>query len=393
MRGWVVGLFATALAAQCLAATPTVRITSPTGAEAVFGEVVMTAEVECNEAVAFVEFILDGKRVGKLLAPPFRAVADVGSDNVEHFIRVTATTISGATGSATLVTPRIQVDDEVLVELQQLYVTATKGGKRALDLQRGDFTVLDDGARQSLVTFQRGDVPFSAVILLDASASMAGEKMQAALDGARAFAAAMKPLDEARLMVFADRLLARTPFLGPGVDLLADVSVPFAQGGTALNDHLFISLQALEQRQGRRVVIILSDGMDSHSVLSIDDTVPLARRARALMYWLRITRAKGPVAEADPSLQYSAWRNGKGHQRQIDLLERTVVESGGSVTLIEGPGSIGQRFQEILAELRDQYVLGYYPSNSRNDGRWHDVEVKTRRSGVSLRTALGYTDF
>lgn len=392
MRGFV-GSLAIALAAECGAATPRVEITSPVGTEAVFGEITLAAEVQCDEAIEFVDFLLDGKRIGRLAAPPFRVTADAGSDNVEHLIRVTATTVSGTTASTSLVTPRIQVDDEVVVELQQLYVTATKGDRRVLDLQRGDFTVLDDGAPQSLVTFARGDVPFSAVILLDASASMAGEKMRAALDGARAFTTAMRPLDEARLIVFSDRLLARTPFLGSGVDLLGGISVPLAQGGTALNDHLFIALQALEQRQGRRVVIILSDGMDSHSVLSIDDTVPQARRARALVYWLRITRGSGAVAEADPGLQFSAWRDGKGHRRQVDLLERTVVESGASVTLIEGAGAIGQRFQEILAELRDQYVLGYYPSNSRNDGRWHDVEVRARRGNVKLRTALGYTDF
>ncbi len=185
MRGWVAGLFATALAVECAGSTPMVRITSPTGTEAVFGEIALTAEVQCDEAIVFVEFVLDGKRVGKLATPPFQVTANAGSDNVEHLIKVTATTVFGATASATLVTPKIQVDDAVVVELQQLYVTATKGGKRVLDLQRADFAVLDDGARQSLVTFQRGDVPFSAVILLDASASMAGEKKRAALDGAR----------------------------------------------------------------------------------------------------------------------------------------------------------------------------------------------------------------
>ena len=135
-----------------------------------------------------------------------------------------------------------------------------------------------------------------------------------------------------------------------------------AGGGTALNDELYAALQLLEQRQGRRVVIMLSDGLDSHSVLAIDEVLPLAARSRALLYWVRLVSG-GPLSpDFAPRHQHSAWRDGAAHVRQIDKLDEAVVRSGGRVAMIRGAAEMAPTFTEILAELREQYVLGYYPS-------------------------------
>jgi Ca-activated chloride channel family protein len=375
-------------------ASTQISIVKPAGGESVAGEVAVAAAVGQGTAVAFVEFRVDGKVVGRAGAPPWELRVDVGVDNVEHRFEVVAFGDSGELARAVVVTPRIRVDEEIAVQLQQLYVTATLRGRRVLGLDRGDFTVVDGGETQRLITFERGDVPFTAVILLDASESMKGEKMQAALDGARAFVNGMKPLDEARVVAFSDRVLGATPFRAGGSPDAADLPLGVeADGGTALNDQLYAALHLLERRQGRRVVIVLSDGLDSHSVLSIDDVLPLASRSRALLYWVRLVAGGPQSPDFAPRRQHSAWRDGAGHARQIDRLEDAVVKSGGRVVMPRTSAEILPMFVEILSELREQYVLGYYATNARNDGSWRPVRVRTPVTSLDLRTSTGYLDF
>lgn len=273
---------------MCLAAVPTVNITSPSKDQPAFGSQVISATVESSETIIKVTFYVDGRRLGEVLAPPYQFTADIGQGNVEHSFKVIAHTSSGAVGSGEITTPKVRVDEAVSFDLQQLYVTVTKNGQRVHDLSREDFEIFDNGDKQKSITFERGSVPFTAMILLDASRSMVGKKIQAALNGAQSFAAGMQPLDEAKLMVFSANLLVSTTFMGPGDGLTKGLGTIIAEGGTSLNDHLYVALKQLEERQGRRVVIVLSDGMDSHSVLSIDDAYPTVERSRALIYWVRI---------------------------------------------------------------------------------------------------------
>lgn len=368
-------------------------IVSPSGQNPMFDEVDFAVEVIADEPVESVEFFVDGRRVGEDRVAPYRLRVDVGPHNREHRFRAVARTVSGERLADAIETPRLVANDEATYDLQQLYVTAVAAGRRVLNLNSADFEIEDAGRRETIVTFERGDVPFTAAILLDASASMKGTKLTAAVAGARAFAAAMTPLDEAKLMAFSDRLLAESPFVGPGDELVREVAGVEAQGGTALNDQLYVALKSIEVRQGRRVVVILSDGLDSHSVLTIDDVLPQVWRSRALIYWVRLGPGSGTAADRDPGTQHTPWRDGKAHLRQIEGLEEAAERSGGRVVPVAGPDEIGVAFTDILAELREQYVLSYYPTVDTGNGVWHPVEVRTTRRGVDLRTAAGYYDF
>jgi len=134
-----------------------------------------------------------------------------------------------------------------------------------LNLNQEDFAIVDKGALQQTVTFARGDVRLTAAILVDASASMVGSRLRHALRGATSFIKGMKETDNAALFLFSDRLLHVTPFSNDAEQLFAGLAGVAADGGTALNDHFYLALKRLETRQGRRVVILLSDGIDSHS--------------------------------------------------------------------------------------------------------------------------------
>jgi VWFA-related protein len=374
------------LAARAGAAPPAVRLVKPAADQVVFGEVEMVADVSGASAPARVEFIVDGVSAGVVTRPPWRLLVDVGQDNVEHEFRVVVEAGAGERASAALRTPRVAVDQEVEVTLQQLYVTATAGGEPVHDLRRSDFVVTDEGRSQQLVTFARGDIPFTAVLLVDASSSMTGGRLGAALGGARAFADLMKPLDETKLLLFSDRLRSASPFTSFPEILTAGLESVTALGGTALNDALYVGLSRLEERQGRRVAVVLSDGVDAHSVLDMSRVLPVARRSGALIYWIRTSGA------GRQSRQTSFWRDAKAHDAEFEQLREAVTASGGRVIDAPSPEGIGDVFRSVVRELHDHYVLGYYPSHRRGDGRWHKVRVEVTRPGVAVRTSAGYLD-
>lgn len=372
-------------------AAPSVRIVSPPPSQPLFGQVEIRAEVG-GAAVSRVEFYLDSLRVGVAEAPPWRIVVDVGLENAEHSIEVVAHGPSGPIGSASLRTLPLQIDDEIEVGLQQLYVVIERGGQRANDLTREDFTILDDGVRHEIVTFERGEIPFTAVLLVDSSTSMAGPRLRTAVDGARAFVGGMQRLDESKMVLFSDRILLETPFTSVPSILTLGLSGVQAQGGTALNDALYLGLKRLEGRQGRKVVILVSDGVDVESVLAMDQVQKIARQSQAVLYWLRLRR----LDEALPLTElFSAWRDGEGHRRELELLRSAVLESGGRIETLDNLEQIQTALQTLLRELREQYVLGYYPSRFKGRGTWHDLELHIRGDrgeGLQVRTQEGYLE-
>jgi Ca-activated chloride channel family protein len=279
----------------------------------------------------------------------------------------------------------IQVDAAIEVELVPLYVTATRNGARLDSLQRADFSLFDDGEPQEIITFERGDVPLTATLLLDVSESMQGLQLEGALAGARAFVDAMRPLDQAMLLLFSDRVRRATPFTGFPEILRAGLQGVSATGGTAVNDHLFLALELLEARRGRRVVVLLSDGLDSASVLPMRDVLATARRSSALVYWLRLPLTAGRSFS-------TAWRSAAEHRTEIETLERTVTRSGGQIVPLGRTSEALAAFEAILEELRGQYVLGYYPTVDRDDGSWRRVRVRVDAPDVELRYRDGYLD-
>ncbi len=374
-----------------------VAITSPPAGQPVFGPVEIEADVYPAESVARVEFLVDGEIIGEVDAEPssrkegkFRIETDVGQDNREHRFEVRAYSPSGQMVDALLVSPSIRVDGEVTAELQQLYVTVTSSGgsQRILDLVEDDFAIIDNRDRQELVTFARGDVRLTAAILIDSSASMKGERLRYALRGATTFVGGIRPIDDASILLFSDRLLHATPFSHDAGVLTAGLGGLNAAGGTALNDHLYLALKRLEHQQGRRVIVLLSDGIDSHSTLRMSDVTWLARRSRALIYWLRT----GSREEAMKS-RSSAWKSPDSYRSEYEQLTRTILETGGRIVTLNQIQDAEIAFREILKELREQYVLGYYPTVSRGDGAWHRVTVRVRRTGLLVRTRGGYVDY
>ncbi|MCP4204833.1 MAG: VWA domain-containing protein [bacterium] len=353
----------------------------------IFGKVDVKVEVYPPSAeVDRVELFLDGEFMETATGvSPFVISIDAGEENRAHEILAVAYDLAGESVSATLETPPIQVDDEFKVELQQLYVTVeSDGAPRAL--KREDFEIYDRNARQQIVTFERGDVPFTAVLLVDSSRSMVGEPLRTALRGARAFVDGMKELDEAKLLLFSDRILYETPFTSFSSVLSVGLSQVEAAGGTAINDFLYLGIERVQERQGRRVVVLLSDGVDVTSVLLMEQVRQAIRMNQAVLYWI-----VPPLGEGGGSAGHrSSWRDPEDHEKERELLAQTVLESGGRIVELESLEQTSEAFETVLRELRGQYVLGYYPPVTGRPGTWHKNEVKARDGRLKIRSRVGY---
>lgn len=369
-----------------------VWIASPEPSVPVFGEVEIVAEIlgRDDAEMAELQFFVDGQSVGVLSRPPWRWNHDVGDANASHRFEVVAVARDGERASALLTSPQIRVDEEVELGLRQLYVTVTRrtdgADERVAGLARDQFIVRDVGVRQHVVTFEGGDVPMTAVVLVDASDSMRGDRLRAALAGAEQMFRRLGPLDRAKLLLFSDRVVHATPFTSFPDVLRAGLRGVRASGGTALDDHLYLALHELEQQQGRRVIILLSDGIDVASFLRMEEVLELSRRSRTLVYWVR----PGPSREKNRI--YTAWRGEKEHRAELKQLSQMVQETGGRLVPLTSLDGIGDAFDLIMDELRDQYVLGYYPSRKRGEGEWHEVNVDVKLRGVEVRARQGYVE-
>lgn len=388
-HGLVLGLLGLGLLGLAipLAAQPTVSIVYPTAEGASYGELEVSAVVS-GGAVESVEFYVDGVLAGTVAKPPYRLKVDVGYENTEHRYRVVARDASGGLGEASVVTPAIKVDMQLDVELKQLYVTVRRGGSRNLENDRGDFRIFDNGATQEIVTFERGEVPITAVVLLDASESMQDGRLEKALSGARSFFSGLRELDQAMVLLFSDRLVRSTDFSSDQAVFASALQGVRAEGGTAVNDHLYLALKRLETQPGRPVVILFSDGTDVHSALPMREVLWKANRSQALIYWILL---EGEGKSGGDTIT-TAWRNGPGNKEEVELLRKAVDQSGGTVVSIARVEELAGAFRDILAELREQYVLGYYPNNLKSDGSWHKVKVDLTSSTASVRHRGGYVD-
>jgi VWFA-related protein len=340
-----------------------------------------------DSPVQRVDVYVDGVGVGSLTGAPWRLVVDVGDDNVPHLLEAVAVDVSGATVSARMTSGSIAVQERIEVALRPLFVRVERGGAPVPDLRREDFTVYDDGVPQQIVTFERGDVPFTAVVLLDTSVSMRGGRLNTAIAGVAGFARALQRMDEAKLLLFADRVLLETPFASAASFLTLRLPEVEPGGGTALNDALYLALARLEPRTGRKVVLVLSDGVDVESVLSMADVRSYARRSEVILFWLRLGDPKPPGVSS-----HTAWRNVDEHGREQRLLRDTVLESGGRILDVPRVEDVPQTLAAVLRELREQYVIGYYPSTRRGPGSWHEVRVAVRGAAAEVRAHRGYSE-
>lgn len=298
--------------------------------------------------------------------------------------------------------PPEQVEDpgafKIGVDVNQVFLSVTArspGGGFYKGLTRDDFQVLEDGVPQEIVNFVQENVPVSVVLLVDASGST--RDAQASIRRAALhFAESLGPEDRVAIVTFNSQPVLILNWTNKLENIRLALESIYAKGPTVLNDALFVIFDdLLKEVDGKSAVILLTDGIDSGSQVSMSEALDLAARSEALVYiaskldeyW---TSAVGMRAEftrrglpiPDEIKDHTILRA----RRALDRLARVT---GGRVLKAEAFSSLTEVYAEVAAELKNQYYLSYIPSNPAKDGRWRNIEVRTR-PGIVVRTRPGY---
>jgi VWFA-related protein len=254
-----------------------------------------------------------------------------------------------------------------------LEFTVTDEQRQFVDATPDDFDVLEDGVPQKVDTFQVAVDPVSIVMALDSSGSMkkVAEQVQTA---ARDFVTAVRPEDSLALITFADAPTFAHVLATNRQWTLDALGKYNPIGGTALYDALFNSLMTLKSVQGRRAVVVLTDGRDENnpgtapgSQHTFDDVLKLVKTTGVTIY---------PI--------------GLGTKVDREVLERLASESGGEASFPTDVTLLDAQYRRVIENLRRRYVLSYTSTHVDRDGGWRNVEIRPRSAGILVATRGGY---
>lgn len=285
---------------------------------------------------------------------PALAVAQSGvSDDVKHDT------------SGQLIKPGQSV--HIDVDLALVNVTVTDPYDRLVTgLEPDNFRIFENSVEQEIQYFSSEDVPISIGVIFDLSGSMAN-KVDKAREAASQFFKTANPQDEFFLVSFNERAELMSGFTSSVEDLQSRILSAPARGRTALLDAIYLGLNQMRTaRNGKRALLIMSDGGDNNSRYTEKDIKRLVREAGTQLYSVGIfdpfaNRSRTPEELSGPS-----------------LLSEVTELTGGRAFSVENINELPDIAAKIGAELRNQYILGYRPSNKSHDARWRKIKVKLR---------------
>lgn len=281
------------------------------------------------------------------------------------------------------------------VDLVRLVFTVTnRRNKFITDLERGSFKVTENNSPQDMVFFGREtDLPLRAGILLDTSNSIRDRlkfEQEAAIDFVHNVIRRKK--DMAFLMTFDTDAGVLEDYTDDAGQMSQVIQKQRAGGGTALYDAVYFACkQKLENPPRpsgvdtslRRILVVISDGDDTHSERARSEAIEACQRAEAAIY---------AISTSTDWLSVSGNTPKKIHKTKGDeILEQMADETGGRAFFPYRIDDLAASFQDISVELRSQYSLAYSPTNKVNDGKFRRIKIEVLdRKGVEVRSRKGY---
>ena len=235
-------------------------------------------------------------------------------------------------------------------------------GRLVTGLQQENFRVFEDGVEQEIVRFSSEDVPVSIGVIFDMSGSMS-DKIDKSRQAAVQFFRTANPQDEFFLVNFNDRAQLISPFTASVDDLQDRLMYTGAHGLTALFDGVYLGLSQMHGAHNtKKALLILSDGGDNHSRYSETEVRKFVREADVQIYAIGLFEPGGGPTEEE--------REGPG------LLNDLTTMTGGRMFVVKSVSQLPDIATKISMELRNQYVLGYRPSQRAHDGKWRKIKVR-----------------
>lgn len=284
-------------------------------------------------------------------------------------------------------------------------------GHQAIDLTKDEFIIAEDGQRQDIASFVLSTVPVNVVLLLDASGSVVTE-INSLRDAAMEFVNQLSPEDRTSIIEFHSNLELIQDWTGNSEDVKHALSWrfkpgmvqasngSFGYGSTALFDAIFATADdQLTKVQGRKAVILLTDGDDTSSKLTFQQAAAAVTRSGAVVYV--ISKAREFINSLDkyrgkagsvfaPSISRSAQIQIGRFEQAERLMTELATRSGGRIYSPLANSEMKGVYQQVAHELKNQYIVTYIPKNLERDGKLRRVNVYLTRSGYVARTRDSY---
>lgn len=255
------------------------------------------------------------------------------------------------------------------------YVTVVDGNNRLVtDLQREDFEVLDNGRPQEITIFDNEVRPFTVVVMLDTSVSMT-DRLDDLHAGAEQFLLRMLPHDKGMVGAFNDKIEFASGFSSDRHSLISTLKHLDFGNQTRLYDAVHASLDQLEKVDGRKVILLFTDGADFGSRQGSGRALERARDSEVMIYGIGLE---------------TEFFNGQVvvRSKPDSILNRFANETGGGFFDLKKNADLGPAFSRVAQELRSQYLIGFSPATL--DGKVHRLEVRLKKPALKARSRRSY---
>lgn len=286
--------------------------------------------------------------------------------------------------------------DKIKVDVNMVSVGfSVRDGRGALvdTLTKDDLTVFEDGIEQKIAFFARSqDVPLTLGLIVDASDSQSHFRKRHEKDLEVFLKQVLGPKDRAYLLCFGNHLRIVNDFTQSGADMLENLKLYEKKSdrfpelgpkedrdlGTAFYDSIFYSVtDKLAKEEGRKALLVFSDGEDNSSSHDMMTTIEAAQAANVLVYTIRFTE---PRRNGDLTAR---------NQYGIRVMDRIARETGGAHIDAKSTDPKSY-FRQIAEELRTSYELAYYPTNRKKDDAFRKIVVRPKNEDLHIRMKTGY---
>ena len=275
------------------------------------------------------------------------------------------------------------------VNLVVLYASVLdKRGRRINGLRQQNFKLFEDDVEQKMSIFSQSDIPVTMGIVIDDSGSMR-DKRKAVAAAALAFVQTSNPEDQVFVVNFNDVYYLDTPgdFASNTEELRAALDKIDSRGGTALYDAVRASLDHLKVgTHDKKVLLVISDGEDNASRISFEEAFRLSQESDAVIYTIGLLGAEEGTGLFK--------MKGGGNRRAAKVLRKISSATGGEAHFPKSLDEVKNICIQVAEDIRNQYTLGYYPTNRKKDGTFRRIRVEARhpeKNGrLLIRTRTGY---
>jgi Ca-activated chloride channel family protein len=293
-------------------------------------------------------------------------------------MRFLLSTVAATTLTLALLFPRLQAQEATFRSSTRIVPVVTTvldaAGRLVPNLEQDQFTILDNGKPQDIAFFQNDVQPFTVVVMLDKSGSMTAN-LQILDQAAEQFLLRLLPADKGQVGAFSDKIQLSGTFTNDRDDLIGALRDLQFGNPTRLYDAIDESMEALKGVEGRKVVLVFTDGNDTSSRLGFGDVLDRARAEEVMVYAIGL---ESEYFNLQRMVRTRPDRN----------LKKLAEETGGGYFELKKTADLAPTFTRVAQELHSQYTLGFTPTML--DDKEHKLVVRMKDQGMIARARKSY---